>query len=98
MPAPTFFQERLDRVSVWLCGGVRIRVWREGDLWRACSHGRTPGPVTSRLVRMVLDLGPPGEGVIDMRNRGRRGWNIAMSSSLDRDDFRQRLRNVIANP
>lgn len=97
MPAPTSFRDWLDRLSVWLCGGVRIRVWREGDLWRACSHGRTPGPVTSRLVRMVLDLGPSGEGVIDLRNRGSRGWSIGMSASLDRDDFRQRLRNVIVN-
>ncbi len=97
MPAPSPLRDWLDRASVWLCGGVRIRVWREGGLPRARSHGRTPGPVTSRLVQIVLDLGPPGEGAIDLRNRGRRGWSIAMGASLDRDDFRQRLRNVIVN-
>lgn len=97
MPAPSAFRDWLDRASVQFFGGVRIRVWREGDLPRARSHGRTQGPTPDRLLRMVLELVPPGEGVIDLMNRGRRGWSIAMSRSLDRDDFRQRLRNVIVN-
>jgi hypothetical protein len=86
-----------DKLSIWINGGVRVRVSRSRSGVDVYALGRTPGLPPGKLAQIVRELRPDVPGTIDFRNDGRGHWRIRASSGLQRDGFAQRVRNVVVN-
>jgi hypothetical protein len=76
---------------VAILGGMRVRVLASGE---AIATGRTPGPPPPKLIAAVLDVRPPGEGVVHLWKEGR--WIVRGKGALADERFLQRLRNTLA--
>jgi hypothetical protein len=85
----------IDTFSVWINGGVRVRVTATERGVDVRALGRTPGIPPDRLARIVRELQPDESGTIDFVNR-EGNWRIRASGNL-KGGFEQRVRNVVVN-
>jgi len=95
---PGLLQRLADKAAVAWTHGVRIRLYLDGTRLKGTTLGRTPGPPPERILRILLELEPRGEGTVDLVHEERGSWRIRMQGSLADPSLEQRLRNTLASP
>ena len=96
MTERSFLRSFSDRLALVCRGGTRIRVVKAGGALGAFAIGDVAlRPRPERLRRLVLDLDPPGPGIVHVTRRDR-GLRVRCKGALRDAGFEQRLRNALA--
>ena len=94
---PSLYERIVDHCALFVRGGMRIRIWREGQGFTGTTLGKVGRYTPERLLKIVLELTPEKPGTIHIRYSSEQEWSIKIRGICSDDGFRQRLRNVLVN-